>query len=134
DDGAELYGQTGDLRQHRVAKGVAADQSARGSERLEVVRVVRLQLVDDHVAHTDRPTTECHDEHGEERQDPVGDEAGDDRPGEVGPQRVNVATGHGEDPGDDAQTPCHQQRQPHVRGGGEDVTHRQEAVVEHLAA
>ena len=67
----EREGEAGDLRQHRVAEGVAADEARRGSQRREVAGVVRVELVDDHVAHADRPAAEHDEEERQERQEPV---------------------------------------------------------------
>ncbi len=72
--------ETGDLRQHRVAERVPADEPLGRPERLEVVRVVGLELVDDHVAHADRPAAEHHQEERQERQEPVGVRAQEELP------------------------------------------------------
>ena len=68
----------GDLRQHRVPEGVLAHEPLRGSERLEVVRVVGLELVDDHVPHADRPAAERDEEERHERQEPVVEQVEDE--------------------------------------------------------
>ena len=68
---AELQGQAGDLRQHRVPERVAPDQPLGRAERGQVGGVVGLQLVDDHVAHADRPAAERDEEERDERQEPV---------------------------------------------------------------
>ena len=54
----------------------------RGAERLQVAAVIRLQLVDDHVPHPDRPAAEHDEEERQERQDPVGDEVREEQPGQ----------------------------------------------------
>jgi hypothetical protein len=76
DQHPEREGEPGQLGQQGVAEGVAADQPAGGTQRLQVVDVVGLELVDDHVAHADGPAAEGDQEQRQERQEPVPGEAG----------------------------------------------------------
>ena len=100
---AELQGKSGELGQPGVAVGVLAHEPLGRAERLEVVGVVRLELVDDEVSHTDRPAAESDEEQGEERQHPVGQKAPDEGPrDQVGMSAVGEPARDGEEVADPA--------------------------------
>src|SRR6202012_3040216 len=83
DDHAELERETGELGQRRVAVGGAAHDPLASAERAQVARGVVLKLVDNQVSHADRPSAEAHEEHGEEGEEPVVEQGGEEGPVEV---------------------------------------------------
>ena len=134
DDGAERQREAGHLRQDGVAVGVLAHELGRRAERLQVVGVLRLELVDDQVPHPDRPAAERDEEERQEREEPVADEATGEleRPGRL--QREVVRAGDGEEAELEGEEVDEDDREPHVRRRGEDVGDRERGVVEHLPA
>jgi hypothetical protein len=61
-DRAECEREAGDLGKQGVPVGVLANKLRRRAQRRQVVRVVGLELVDDHVPHPDSPAPERHQE------------------------------------------------------------------------
>jgi hypothetical protein len=133
DDHAELQRQPGQLRQRRVPVGVPADHALPRAKRPQVAGAVVLQLVDDQVAHADRPAAEADDEDREERQEPVGEQRPDERPGPRRQQVQRVTARHREHVPDDGQEVGDDQGNPRVGHRLEQVARGKHRVVECLA-
>ena len=98
------------------------------------MRVVGLELVDDHVPHPDRPAAEGDEEQRQERQEPVVGEVPDEGPREATDRGRVVAEADREDVPGDGEHPDEQDPEPHVRRRGQRIADRKQRVVEGLAA